>query len=132
MKKAQLMNTRWFHTVDPAELDSFDEWAKWLEALLHNPCSIWEEDGELVLLECKQLVERLNGLRIEIYPNEHAPPHFHVKSPNVDASFTIDECKLLKGAISGGDVKKIRYFHSRWWVHGHLTSASTQPGRKER
>jgi hypothetical protein len=100
-----------FHLVDPAELDSMEEWAAWLEALLHNPCSIFERDGELLLLENKQLVERLNGLRIEIYPNEHPPPHFHVRSPEVSASFAIEDCRQLDGTISAPAALKVKYWH---------------------
>lgn len=96
---------------DPAELGGFEEWAEWLEAILHNPCSVWDRDGELVLLEIRQLVARVNGIRIEIYANEHAPPHFHVRSPNVDASFAIVDCRKLAGDVSPGDLRKIRYWH---------------------
>ena len=102
--RLQLDDTNSFTTL--AEL------AGWLEMLLHEPCSIWEkENGELVLLQIRQLVARLNGLKIEVYPNEHPPPHFHVTSPKVSASFTIDECKKLEGVISSGDLQKVRYWH---------------------
>ena len=111
MGKEQLRGTRWFHAVEPGELEDLSEFAEWLEALLHNSCSIWEEDGESFLIETKQLVARLNGLRIEVYPNEHPPPHFHVKSPNVNASFTISDCSKLTGFISGSDEKKIQFWH---------------------
>lgn len=101
-----------FYGVSPSELECVPEYAEWLEAILHEPCSVWRnEDGELILLEIRQLVNRVNGLKIEIYPNEHAPPHFHVKSPNVNASFTIDSCKLLNGTISSKDKDKIEYWH---------------------
>lgn len=100
-----------FHLVDPSELDSLEEWALWLEALLHNPCSILERNGELLLLENKQLVERLNGLKIEIYPDEHPPPHFHVNSPEVSVSFAIEDCRQLKGTISAQAAQKVKYWH---------------------
>jgi hypothetical protein len=99
------------HREEPDTFSTLDEHAQWLEAILHNPCSILEENGELLLLEIKQLIVRLEGLKIEIYPNEHPPPHFHVKSPNVSASFSIIDCEKLEGAISNGDMKKIRYWH---------------------
>ena len=90
-----------------------EDFAAWLEAILHNPCSVWEEDGEAFLIEIKQLVARVDGLKIEIYPNEHPPPHFHVKSPNVDASFAIDDCRYLEGKVDNRDKKKIEY----WFKH---------------
>jgi len=100
-----------FHLVSPDELDGIEEYVEQLEAILHKNCYVLEEDGDLILVQAKQLVDRLNGLKIEIYPNEHPPPHFHVKSPNVDASFTIEDCSLLNGDVSGKDYDKIRYWH---------------------
>jgi len=111
LPKQELRNSRWFHLVKPEELEGLEEFAAWLEALLHNPCSIWDEDGESTVLEIKRLVERMHGLRIEIYPNEHPPPHFHVKSPSVNASFSIAECELLSGDASPGDIRKIKHWH---------------------
>ena len=105
------MATRRFHLVNPVELEEFDEWARWLEALLHNPCSILERNGEQLLLESKQLVERLNGLKIEIYSNEHPPPHFHVKSPEVNATFAIEDCRQLTGHAPSSALQKIVYWH---------------------
>jgi hypothetical protein len=102
-----------FHSVDPEELSGFQEVAEWLEAILHEPCSVWEEEGKEFLIEIRALVDRVRGLKIEIYPDEHPPPHFHVKSPNVDASFTIESCELLSGEIQGTDLRKIRFWFKR-------------------
>jgi len=103
-----------FHLIEPEELDGLDEYTEWLEAILHGPCSIWEEDdGELVLIEIRQLVDRINGLKIEIYSNEHPPPHFHVKSPNVNASFSIESCEKLEGSINSQDLKKVKYWYQQ-------------------
>ena len=100
-----------FHLIPPSELDGIQDYAEWLEALLHNSCSIFiDDDGEELLLENKELVARVNGLKIEIYSNEHPPPHFHVKSPNINASFTIESCTQLKGKISSKDLSKIKYW----------------------
>lgn len=99
------------HLVNPRELQTVEHWAMWLEALLHNPCSIHEHDGDTILIETKQLVERLDGLCIEIYSGEHPPPHFHVKSPEVDASFAIDDCRVLNGKARSSAIKKIKYWH---------------------
>lgn len=108
--KKALKGTQWFHNVNPEDLEGLDEFAEWLEALLHNPCSIWEEDGRSFVVEIRQLVARLDGLRIEIYSNEHPPPHFHVRSPNVDAVFRIDDCKHLEGKVRPNDYKKILHW----------------------
>ena len=100
-----------FHMVDPDDLEGIEEYAEWLESILHNPCSVWEEDGEEFLIETRQLVARVNGLNIVIYPNEHPPPHFHVKSPNVNASFTIENCEKLEGNVGTQELRKIRFWH---------------------
>lgn len=100
-----------FHLADPSSLKGVDEWALWLEAILHNPCSIFIRGGEPLLIETKQLVEHLAGLKIEVYPDEHPPPHFHLKSPEVDASFAIEDCRLLKGKVTSEALQKIKYWH---------------------
>jgi hypothetical protein len=100
-----------FHLADPSTLEDLEEWALWLEPILHNDCAIFERNGESFLIETKQLVARLDGLRIEIYPDEHAPPHFHVKSPGLDASFTIDDCRLLKGNPDSHVIRKVQFWH---------------------
>lgn len=111
MSVEELKKTPWFHTVDPARLVSLEDYAYWLEAILHNPCNLWVRDGEEFLIEIKQLVARVHGLKIEVYANEHPPPHFHVKSPNVDASFDIEDCRLIQGEVSGNDYRKIQFWH---------------------
>lgn len=111
ISKEQLKQAGRFELANPATLESIDEWALWLEAILHGPCTIFLRDGEPVLLQGKQLVDRLAGLRIEIYPNEHPPPHFHVKSPDVNASFVIEDCRQLSGRATPEALQKVRYWH---------------------
>ena len=111
MSVEKLRKTPWFHNVDPAKLKNFDDFTTWLEAILHNPCNVWEENGESFLIEIRQLVARVNGLKIEVYSNEHPPPHFHVKAPNVNASFDIESCSLLDGDVGNRDKKKIQFWH---------------------
>lgn len=111
ISKEQLKQAGRFELADPATLDGIDEWALWLEAILHGPCFIFVRDGEPLLLQGKQLVERLSGLKIEIHPDEHPPPHFHVRSQEINASFAIDDCRLLKGRISADLLEKVRYWH---------------------
>ncbi len=67
--------------------------------------------------ETKALVGKVNGLKFYIYPKEgkHNQPHFHVRSHDkeIDASFRIDNGKLMKGEIKSNDRKKIQYFYKR-------------------
>lgn len=51
------------------------------------------------LLHTRALVDRVNGLRIEIYPNDHAPPHFHLRSPQCHAKFAISTCESLGSRV---------------------------------
>ena len=60
----------------------------------------------------KERVARLNDLEVWIYPRDHEPPHFHVKSKQqkLDAKFSIKDSKLLKGEVSTKQLKRIRAF----------------------
>lgn len=69
-----------------------------------------------LVLEIKQLVDRVRNLKIHIYSNEHNPPHFHVvsKCNTINASFDLHSGKLLKGEITGKDEKRIEYYYSQF------------------
>lgn len=108
-----LRGSRNFFLVDIGTLENADDWAEYLDSILHGDCYILEEGGELILVEQRRLVDVVRGLKIEIYFNEHPPPHFHVKSANIDASFRIENCNLLNGNISRKDQLAVRY----WWKH---------------
>lgn len=101
-----------FYLVAPEDLEGFDEWTQYLDSLLHGPCRVEEVAGELCLVEERQLVDRVRGLKIEIFGKEHPPPHFHVSSCDVNASFAIDDCRLINGtAPSGNALRAIQYWH---------------------
>jgi hypothetical protein len=118
-----------FFLVDPSELSGPDEWAEWLLALGSGLCDVVERNGELVLLEVRQRVAVIDrSMRVEIYPGEHAPPHFHVKSDSINASFSIDDCSLLRGSVSSGTLRKVRYWHQRAKPMLVETWNSTRPG----
>jgi hypothetical protein len=87
--------------TDPSALTELEELVEFLQAILTGPFSALESDGELKLVHIRALVANVRGLKIQIYPDEHPPPHFLVKSANIDAIFTIDNCELVDGRISG-------------------------------
>lgn len=89
---------------------TLDELALTLERLIAGGFSVWS-DGSLI--ETRQLVAWARGLRIEIRPREHAPPHFHVCAAELDASFAIEDGRLLKGSISARHRAVVT-----WW-YGH-------------
>jgi len=83
-----------------------------LNGFLRNPCSIEEdENGNSFILEQRQLFDTIDAVKVELYAKEHAPPHFHIKGNDVDASFTIEDCKLLQGKAPNKVVKKVKYWH---------------------
>jgi hypothetical protein len=91
--------------------ESLDDLARTLYLLLTGGYSVWT-DGRL--LENRALVQRLGALDIIIQPREHAPPHFHVRLGAIDASFRIEDCSLLAGAIDG----RSRLLIERWYRVG--------------
>src|ERR1700682_1872524 len=59
------------------------------------------------------MVDRVNGLRIIIWADEHPPPHFHVAYQGEDASFGILNCARLPG-VSG--LERYDSVIFRWWL----------------
>lgn len=60
----------------------------------------------------RALVGYAKNLRIEIYSNEHPPPHFHIKANGVNAVYAINDCSLLKGEISSREDKIVKWWYS--------------------
>lgn len=79
---------------------SYDD--SFIEFLLQNPNVV-----------DKQRIETIEHLEVIIYPNDHNPPHFHVKSKDlkIDAKFLIENGEFYKGTIGSKDIKKIKAFY---------------------
>lgn len=62
----------------------------------------------------KELVGRIRNMKIEIYSNDHNPPHFHVKSSDksINATFRLDDCTLIQGNVNRKDKKRIEAFYN--------------------
>jgi hypothetical protein len=63
----------------------------------------------------KRFIAATGDLRIEVYPKDHQPSHFHVisKQRGIDARFDINTLKLVnmkEGKIKENDIKKIQNF----------------------
>ena len=52
------------------------------------------------------------GLQVKIRPGEHPPPHFHVTYQGEDASFSILDCRRLRGQ---GGLKHYDATIRSWW-----------------
>ena len=95
-------------------LATVEEFASHLQDFLASSAAvIWDEEGKAELGFAKVLVDRIHGLRIEIYSKEHHPPHFHVVGGDVDACFAIDDCRHLVGNIDGMRLAKIQAWYER-------------------
>ena len=81
-----------------------------LERLLSEGYSIWT-DG--TLYNVKHLVDKTNGLKIQIFGKEHAPPHFHVEKGDIKASFTIENCQYMVGNIGSRETKLVEFWYQQ-------------------
>jgi hypothetical protein len=89
---------------------SLEDGALALERLLSGGYAVWT-DGSLYSI--KQLVERFRGLKIEIFPREHPPPHFHVSAADIDATFSLTDCELLQGHVPARELALIKWWYAR-------------------
>jgi len=89
---------------------SLEESAEVLEILLSSGFSVWE-DGSLYNI--KQLVARVNGLRIEVFSREHPPPDFHISGGGIDATFSITECLHLEGKVGRREKALVEWWYKR-------------------
>tara|TARA_R110001606_G_scaffold117232_4_gene246634 strand:+ start:5453 stop:5722 length:270 start_codon:yes stop_codon:yes gene_type:complete len=55
-------------------------------------------DGNVFRMLTEQTVARTQGLKIEIFANEHPPPHFRVIYQGSSANFQISNCGLMNGS----------------------------------
>ncbi len=89
---------------------TLDESAEVLAFLLSRGFSVWT-DGELYNI--KQLVARVDGIRIEVFAREHPPPHFHIEGGGIDATFSILDCSLINGRITGRERAFVEWWYKR-------------------
>ncbi len=61
-------------------------------------------------------VDRVNGLKIEVFADEHPPPHFRVTYQGLTANYRISDC----GQINGGLARFYR--NVRRWHTKHKTT----------
>lgn len=82
---------------------------RYLEQYLNK--TVFTPNGELYFI--KELVGKVRNLKIEIYSNDHNPPHFHVKSSDnsINATFRLDNCQLIQGDLKSKDKKRIEKFY---------------------
>jgi len=89
---------------------SIEELVSVLEMLFNRNFAVWT-DGQLYNI--KQLVAKVNGLHFEINSKEHAPPHFHVKGGDIDATFSINDGEMLHGNIDNRRKALVGWWYTR-------------------
>ena len=53
-------------------------------------------------------IEIIDGIKINIYANDHLPPHFHAIYAEYEALIRIEDMEVLKGELPTAQYKKIR------------------------
>lgn len=54
-----------------------------------------------------------DGVRIEIRPRDHHPPHFHVTSGGQTAAFDISTCDMLQGRLDPRDLRVVKDWYNQ-------------------
>lgn len=88
-----------------------DSVAQLAESIRQGPV-LEVKDGKGLRLLTEEVVDRINGLKIEVFSNEHPPPHFRVKYQSSTANFRISDCERLNGS---GEVLKYEKNVRLWW-----------------
>jgi hypothetical protein len=53
------------------------------------------------------VVASVDGIRIEFYPSEHPPPHFHARYGEFMAQIEIRSGKVLRGTLPPAQLRKV-------------------------
>lgn len=69
-------------------------------------------DGTYSTFGTKVLVSHIDGLKVEIFSNDHPPPHFRVKFQGSTANFRISDGACINGS---GEVMRYHGNINRWW-----------------
>ncbi len=53
-------------------------------------------------------IKIIDGIKVNIYPNEHPPPHFHVIYGDNEAMLRIADLEIEKGKLPYKQYKKVK------------------------
>ncbi len=67
-------------------------------------------------------IAQFGSVKIEMYPGDHLPPHFHLRGPNSRAMVGIDTLTVLRGRADRRDLAEVlawaaanrALLHSEW------------------
>jgi hypothetical protein len=85
-----------------------DDLVNKLEACFANG-PIIDDIGTRIITEAE--FDRLGGLKIEIFSNEHPPPHFRICFQGDCNNFTINDCSPLNGDALSKYFRNIKKWH---------------------
>lgn len=108
---------------------NLDEATEALFILLSGGYSIWD-DGEIYSV--RHLVSKVGNIKVEVYPNDHMPPHFHIRSPDLNAALRIDNCELIVGKLTGQQNALIRRWHRNFQQMLQTAWNRTRPGDQQK
>lgn len=95
---------------DKNQIEEFEQFEIQLNDFINAGATFFNEQ----IIETKKLVEKYNGIKIEIHPNDHVPPHFHISANGNNASLAIDDCRVLEN--SGFSPKVIKNIKD-WFLY---------------
>lgn len=98
----QLSKYGWGYYAEPEDIDNLTDFESQLMQLLNSGAYYFDDK----IIEAREQVDRLHGIKIEIYSNEHPPPHFHITTQGLKASLRIDNGEILEN--SGFSGKQLR------------------------
>jgi len=52
-------------------------------------------------------ITTIDGVKITMYPDDQAPPHFHVLTPDGEAQIRIDNLAVIRGRLRRSDLAKV-------------------------
>lgn len=94
-----------------ASVSTLDEIAEILYRIINSDLAVFSENGRDFFTNTRAEFARIKGLKISIYSDEHAPPHFHVTYGSLNGIFRLDDCTPITGNIPPSKQKIIRHFH---------------------
>jgi len=95
-------------TIDLEE--TYEDAVKELEeSFFQGP--ILDDIGRRLLTE--KTIARIDGLKIEVFANEHPPPHFRVNYQGESNNFKISDCEPLHGNSLKKYHRNIKQWHKK-------------------
>jgi len=80
------------------------------------------KDGKGLRLLTEETIARVDGLKMQVFSNEHPPPHFRVIYQSSSANYRISDCSRLHGS---GDVLKYENNIRLWWLENKKNIIAT-------